>query len=101
VAVVLLLLGVAFVVAQNCQQAQVRLTKEQAIERAEQEVDFTPTRTAVRLLRQGLGSRPFWIVSLSIPRPGREGYRRLAVVRIDANTGKVAEVTGGSRSGEG
>jgi Peptidase propeptide and YPEB domain len=94
VAVVVALLAVAFVVARTCQEEQVRLTKEQAIERAEQQVDFEPTRTAVRLLRQGLDSKPFWIVSLSIPRRGGEGYRRLAVVRIDANTGKVTEVTG-------
>jgi Peptidase propeptide and YPEB domain len=93
VAVVLALLAVAFVVARTCQQEQIRLTKEQAIERAEQEVDFEPTRTAIRLLRQGLDSKPFWIVSLSIPRREGDGYRRLAVVRIDANTGKVAEVT--------
>jgi hypothetical protein len=94
VAVVLAVLALAFVVARTCQQEQVRLTKEQAIERAEREVDFEPTRTAVRLLRQGLDSKPFWIVSLSIPRTGGEGYRRLAVVRIDANTGKVVEVAG-------
>jgi hypothetical protein len=93
VAVIVAVLALAFVVARSCQQAQVRLTKEQAIERAEQQVDFTPTRTAVRLLRQGLSSKPFWIVSLSIPRREGKGYRRLAVVRIDANSGKVAEVT--------
>jgi len=39
-------------------------------------------------------------VSLSIPLRDRDGFRRLAVVRIDANTGKVAEVTGGSRPGD-
>jgi hypothetical protein len=89
---VLLVLVLAFVVARSCQQSQVRVTKEQAIESARQEVNFTPTRTAVRLLRQGLSSKPFWIVSLSIPRREGGGYRQLAVVRIDANTGKVAEV---------
>jgi hypothetical protein len=83
------------VVARTCQQAQVRLTKEQAIATAERQVDFEPTQTQIRLLRQGLASKPFWIVSLSIPRRGGEGYRRLAVVRIDANSGKVAEVTAG------
>ena len=89
----LLVLVLAFVVARSCQQSQVRVTKEQAIASAKQEVPFTPTRTAVRLLRQGLNSKPFWVVSLSIPLRDRDGYRRLAVVRIDANTGKVAEVT--------
>jgi hypothetical protein len=92
--VVLVVLALAFVVARSCQQSQVRITKEQAIERAEREVDFRPTRTVVRLLRQGLNSKPFWVVSLSIPLRDRDGFRRLAVVRIDANTGKVAEVRG-------
>ena len=41
---------------------------------------------------QGVPSKPFWIVSLSRPgkRPGT--FSELAVVRIDANTGKVADV---------
>jgi hypothetical protein len=49
----------------------------------------------VRLLGQGLNSKPYWIVSLSIPRsddPDTQVFRELAVVRIEANTGKVADV---------
>lgn len=92
VAVIVAVLVVAFVVAQTCQQSQIRLTKEQAIAKAERQVDFEPVNTQIRLLRQGLTSEPFWIVSLS--RPGeREGtFRRLAIVKIDANTGKVTSV---------
>ena len=82
----------AFVVAQSCQKYQVRMSKEQAIQTAERQVDFSPQRTQVRLLRQGLNSQPFWIVSLSIPGERTSTFRRLATVRIDANTGKVAEV---------
>ena len=45
------------------------------------------------MLRQGIGSKPYWIVSLSIPRARRRhASRELAVVRIDANTGKVEDV---------
>ena len=85
-------LALAFFVARGCQQSQVRITKEQAIATAEREVDFEPRRTQIRLLRQGINSRPFWIVSLSVP--GREDntFTQLAVVRINANTGKVDEV---------
>jgi uncharacterized membrane protein YkoI len=79
------------VVAQTCQQSQVRLTKEQAIAAARKQVDFRPTQTQVRLVRQGLRSRPYWAVSLSIPLGGQR-YRRLTTVRVDANTGKVAAV---------
>ena len=52
-------------------------------------MDFTPKRTQVRLLRQGLTSKPYWIVSLSRPGTHRGTFRKLAVVRINANTGKV------------
>jgi hypothetical protein len=95
-AFVLVVLALAFVVAQTCQKSQIRITKDQAIARAERQIDFEPTRTQIRLLRQGVGSRPFWIVSLSIPRAGTgidtQEFRKLAVVRIDANTGKVSDV---------
>ena len=79
-------------VAQTCQKDQVRVSKEQAIQTAREQVSFNPERTQVRLLRQGLNSKPFWIVSLSIPGEQENTFRRLATVRIDANTGKVAEV---------
>ncbi len=79
-------------VAQTCQKDQVRVSKEQAIQTARERVSFNPERTQVRLLRQGLNSKPFWIVSLSIPGEKENTFRRLATVRIDANTGKVAEV---------
>jgi hypothetical protein len=85
------LLVLIFVVSQSCQQSQVRFTKDQAIAKAERQVAFDPTRTQVRMVRQGLGSKPFWIVSLSIPREDG-GFARLAVVRVNANTGKVASV---------
>jgi hypothetical protein len=91
---VLAVLVGAFVVAQTCQKDQVRVTKEQAIATAERQIDFEPKRTQVRLLRQGLNSRPNWIVSLSIPigEITSDRFSELAVVRIDANTGKVIDV---------
>ena len=88
--VVVLLL--AFLVSQTCQKSQVRLTKDQAIARAEQQVDFEATNKQVRLLRQGVGAKPFWIVSLSIPRKDGTTFYKLAVIRINANTGKIADV---------
>lgn len=82
----------AFVFAQTCQQADVRISKEQAIATARDEVDFTPRRTQIRLLRQGIQSRPFWIVSLSVPGERDDTFRRLATVRVNAHTGKVEDV---------
>ena len=87
------LLLLTFVAARGCQQSQVRITKEQAIATAEQRIPFEPTRVQIRMLRQGLTSQPFWIVSLSVPREGTPGvFDELAVVRVSANTGKVEDV---------
>jgi len=93
VAVIGGVLVLAFFVARSCQQAQIRVTKEQAIATAEQQVDFEPKQTQIRLLRQGLAREAFWIVSLSIPRGNdQDAFSELAVVRVDANSGKVASV---------
>jgi hypothetical protein len=87
-----LVLAAAFVFAQTCQKDQVRVSKEQAIQTARGRVSFEPERTQIRLLRQGINSRPFWIVSLSVPGEREDTFRRLAVVRVDANTGEVEDV---------
>ena len=91
----LVLVGVlvlAFFVARGCQQSQVRITKQQAIDTATRTVDFAPRRTNVRLLRQGVNSKPYWFVNLSVPGSAEGTVRRLSVVQIDANTGKVLEI---------
>jgi hypothetical protein len=92
VAVIAAVLVVAFIAAQTCQKSQIRIDKDQAIVTAKREIDFTPRRTQIRLLRQGITSEPFWIVSLSIPTEQEDVFSKLALVKIDANTGKVDSV---------
>ena len=92
VAVIVGVLALAFVVAQTCQQSQIRITKDQAIAKATRAIDFKPERTQIRLLRQGIQSEPFWIVSLSVADAREDTFRELAIVRIDANTGKIESV---------
>jgi hypothetical protein len=86
----------AFVVAQTCQKDQIRVSKDTAIATAKRQIEFEPTRTQIRLLRQGINSRPNWIVSMSIPKAGEpidtQVFKELAIVRVDANTGKVVDV---------
>lgn len=89
------LILLAFLVSRSCQQSQIRVTKGQAIAIAKHQVHFKPKSTQIRLLRQGLNRKPFWFVSLSNPigsPTDPEGFTRLAVVKIDANTGTVEEV---------
>ena len=87
---VVALFGVTLFAAQSCQQSQVRLSKEQAIAAARPKAGFTPERTQVRLVRQGLNGHPFWAVSLSSGPRGAP--TRITTVRVDANTGAVAAV---------
>lgn len=106
VAVVVGLLAFAFFVVKGCQNNQIKLTQDQAIALAQEQIDFQSTDTQIRLLRQGLSRHPFWVVSLSIPFGTPEdprGFRQLAVVRIDATTGEVASVEnqGPSKPGSG
>ena len=90
------LVAATFAVSRTCQKDNVRITKDQAISTAKGRIDFDPTRTQVRFLRQGLGARPYWVVSLSVPPRGAglntQRFSKLAVVEIDANTGKVTNV---------
>ena len=92
VAVIAAVLVLAFVAAQTCQKSSIRVDENEAIAKASQQVDFEPTSTQIRLLRQGLTSRPYWIVSLSVPAERDGTFRELAVVRINANSGKVETV---------
>lgn len=95
IVVLIALVVLAAVVAKSCQQAQIRISKEQAIAIADRQVDFKPESTQIRMLRQGLNRKPFWFVSLSDPIGSvahPQGFTRLVVVEIDANTGKVEDV---------
>lgn len=71
-----------------------RVSQGRAIAIARSKVDFVPRETQIRLVRQGLGSHPYWAVSLSIP-AAKGGFRRLEVIRVDANSGTVASITNG------
>ena len=91
VGIVALLIATGLV-AQSCQQSQIRVSKEHAIATAEPRAGFEPARTQIRLVRQGLTGHPFWAVSFSIPSTSGEGYAKLTTVRVDANTGEVEAV---------
>ena len=87
------LFAICLAVAASCQRHQIRVTKETAVATATRQADFRPERTQVRLVRQGLNGRPFWAISLSIPAKSGKGYERVAVARVDANTGKLVAFT--------
>jgi hypothetical protein len=87
------LFAVCLVAATSCQRHQIRISKDTAIVTATRAADFRPQRTQVRLVRQGLNGHPFWAISLSTPNKGGDGYSRVSVARVDANSGKLVAFT--------
>jgi hypothetical protein len=87
------LFAICLVAATTCQKRQIRISKETAIVTATRAADFKPERTQVRLVRQGLNGHPYWAISLSVPAKGGNGFERVSVARVDANTGKLVAFT--------
>jgi hypothetical protein len=92
IAALVALVAVTAVAAQSCQQSQVRVKQDRAIATARPKAGFTPERTQIRLVRQGLTAHPYWAISFSVPAASGDGYAKLTTVRVDANTGAVAAV---------
>ena len=66
-AVVVALLVLAFVVSRSCQESQIKVTQEEAVALATEQVDFEPDRTPrSACCARGSTAQPFWFVSLSI-----------------------------------
>lgn len=91
IAVLVLVVVAAFVVSRGCQRSQVRITKDQAVAIGQRAIDFRPQSHTIRLVQRGVPPKRFWAVSYWIKNPAG-GYRKLTVVLIDANTGKVDKV---------
>lgn len=91
VAALVLVLGLALLVARTCGSTRPdEVSQEEAIEIARGEVDYEPDRVLVRLVRRGIPPRSFWAVSLQELEGSDIG--RLTVVVVDGQTGDVAEI---------
>ena len=91
VVLVLALVG-AFLVSRGCQRTQVRISEEQAVVIGQRQLDFEPQGHTIRTVLRGVPPKRYWAVSYFI-RNERGGYRKITVLLVDANTGKVQVVT--------
>ncbi len=73
----------------------VEISSEEAIDIADDELDFAPDQTAVKLVREGIGLEPVWAVSFSVPGTDGEEFEDLLVVRIDATDGQILGISRG------
>ena len=86
------LLAVSFLFFRSC--SGIEITEEDAVATARAEIDFEPAETKARVLRQGIPTRPVWVVVFTVPDPegGRNEFLRHAAVRVDARTGELLDV---------
>ena len=80
----------ALVVARSCGKTETKVSQDQAIAIAKQEITFEPNHVMVRIMKQGSKSRPFWAVSMSIQQ--ETGALDNLTVVVDANTGEVTQI---------
>jgi hypothetical protein len=91
IAILAAILLLAFVASRSCAGVGNKISQDEAVAIAKNEIDYQPNKVQVRLFKRGFQSRPFWAVSLSIV--NSEGVlTRTTVVVIDARTGRVDEV---------
>ena len=94
VAVLALVLLLAFVASRSCASRDTEISQEEAVEIARDQIDYEPDRVGVRFLPQGFQSRPSWAVSLSTENAQGE-LTRVTVVVVDGETGEILEVREG------
>jgi hypothetical protein len=88
VVVLILALVGALLVSRGCQRNYVRISQEQAVVLGERQLDFNPQDHSIRMVQRGVPPKRFWAVSYFI-RNERGGYRKITVLLVNANTGKV------------
>lgn len=89
VAILLALLLFAFFVTKSCTRQQNKISQDEAVAIAEQEIDFEYTRYQIRYLPQGLPPVYYWAVNFSrLNDQGR--VVETEVVLVNATTGDVA-----------
>jgi Peptidase propeptide and YPEB domain len=86
-----LVLVAALLVARSCGKTEAKVSQDDAIAIAEEQVDFEPNNVIIRLQKRGLRSDEFWLVGLGIKRPDGS-YERATNVLIDADTGDVVGI---------
>jgi hypothetical protein len=92
VAFMVALLALGLVLTRVLGRTTPKVSKADAVAVARPNVDFKPQGYNIRLVRQGIPPRPVWAVSFWIRKIGGDGYSRITLVLVDANSGRVMQV---------
>jgi hypothetical protein len=86
------LLALGLVLTRVLGRTTPKVSKQEAVAVARPNVAFKPQGYNIRLVRQGIPPRPVWAVSFWIRKIGGDGYSRITLVLVDANSGQVMQV---------
>lgn len=95
IAILVAVLLAAFLVSRSCGATETTVSKDEAIAIAKRQIDYTPDRVQIRLLKRGLQQSEFWAVSLATVNPDKS-LGRVTVVVLSARTGEVNEIRANS-----
>ena len=84
------MLAVAFGASRSCASTQHAISKERAIEIAQEQVSFKTDRIQIRFVQRGIPARGYWAVSFSTV-DAKGVLNRVSVVLVDAETGAVSK----------
>jgi hypothetical protein len=87
VAIVVAVLLAAFLVSRSCGSSKGDVSKDEALEIARQNIDFTPSGVQIKNVPGGLGSQRIWAVSLYTGT--FQNIDRCIVLQIDSDSGDV------------
>jgi hypothetical protein len=85
------LLALGLVLVKVLGSGKPHVSEDRAVAIARPRIDFKPQDHQIRFIRRGIPPRGYWVVSFYIRRQGG-GYKRVTVVLVDAQSGKVTEV---------
>jgi hypothetical protein len=85
------LLAVGLVLTRVLGKTRPNVSEAKAVQIARPKVDFTPQGHNIRLVRRGIPSRPYWVISFW-SRKSTGGYKRITVVLVDSSSGRIVEV---------
>jgi hypothetical protein len=91
----LLLLPLTFLASRSCGDERQRVSQSEAVSIARGEIAYRPDGANVRFVRRGIPSVGYWAVSLW-ERAADGGHTNVTVVVVDAQTGRVTQVSGGT-----
>jgi hypothetical protein len=90
VAIVVVLLAAALLASRSCAGGANRVSQDEAVEIAKEQIAYEPNRVHVRFFRRGIPAVGTWAVSLSLVKNGV--VERQTLVVVGAGDGKVIEI---------